>query len=78
LSPSQDTGRDTIVDLSDIRKRRSDRNHPKRLAVLMVEDDEVDATLIEMALQKSTWFAVEVTRARTLSEAQDMCRVNRP
>ncbi len=54
---------------------RQTRSSPTPLSILFVEDDEIDAQLIEMALRKSAWFTVEITRARTIAEAKNFFQV---
>jgi signal transduction histidine kinase len=54
---------------------RLNRARPAPLSILFVEDDEIDAKLIELALSKSAWFEIEVTRARTIDEAKAFCQM---
>ncbi|MGI9415667.1 MAG: ATP-binding protein [Hyphomicrobiales bacterium] len=58
-----------IVSLDQHRRAKLPEDH---LSILFVEDDDVDAKLIELALKKSTIFNIELTRARTINEARDL------
>lgn len=58
-----------IVSLDQHRRQRLPANH---LSILFVEDDDIDAKLIELALKKSAIFEAELTRARTINEARDL------
>lgn len=56
-----------VVNLDD---HRGSKPHSNRLSVLFVEDDEVDAELVDMALRKSAVFDIVVTKARNIAEAR--------
>ena len=58
-----------VVSLDQHRRQALPANH---LSILFVEDDDIDAKLIEIALKKSAIFDAELTRARTINEARDL------
>lgn len=58
-----------VVSLDQHRRQALPANH---LSILFVEDDDIDAKLIELALKKSAIFDAELTRARTINEARDL------
>lgn len=58
-----------VVQLDHHRGRNTQSN---LLSVLFVEDDEIDAELVEMALKKSTVFDIKVTRARNAGEVREV------
>ena len=58
-----------VVSLDQHRRQSLPANH---LSILFVEDDDIDAKLIELALKKSAIFETELTRARSITEARDL------
>lgn len=69
MTPTPDPAPSKVINLED---HREAMGRPPRLSILFVEDDDVDARLIEMAMAKSAFFDIRVARATSIETARQL------